>query len=75
MKNSLCLPRAGRVLAFLSSALLLLALPASACPTCSVGQGMETLALILAFLAIPYVIVSGIWFWMKRLFAGEELDA
>jgi len=68
------LPRAGRILAHLISALLIMALPLAACPTCSVGQALETLALILAFLAIPYIIVTGVWFWMKRLLASEELD-
>lgn len=75
MQALLTLPRAGRILAHLISSLLLLALPLSACPTCSVGQALETLALVLAFLGIPYVVVTGVWFCMKRLLAGEEVES
>ena len=75
MQSLRSLPRAGRILAHLLSCLLLMALPLSACPTCSVGQAVETLALVMAFMTIPYVIVTGVWFWMKRLLAGEEVDA
>jgi hypothetical protein len=45
---------------------------AAACPTCGVaGQGGETLMWVLGFLAIPYVVVSGVWIWMKHLMASE----
>lgn len=45
---------------------------AAACPTCGVaGQGGETLMWVLGFLAIPYVVVSGVWMWMKHLMASE----
>ncbi len=45
---------------------------AAACPYCSLSQGADTLAYILAFLVIPYIIVGGTWVWMKRLFAAES---
>jgi len=45
---------------------------AAACPYCSLSQGADTLVYILAFLAIPYVIVGGTWIWMKRLLATES---
>lgn len=55
------------------SALCGLAPAAAACPTCGVaGSGVETLAAIMGFLLIPYVIVSGVWFWMKRVIATES---
>lgn len=63
--------RGARRLALGASALAALAAPVSACPSCSVGQAVETLVLVLAFMFIPYVIVSGVWFWMKRLLARE----
>ena len=45
---------------------------AAACPTCGVaGQGSETLLWVLGFLAIPYVVVSGVWMWMKHVMASE----
>jgi hypothetical protein len=74
--QSLCnLPRTGRILAHLVSFLLILAVPASACPTCSVGQAIETLALIMAFMTIPYVIAVSVWFAVRHLIATEELDS
>jgi len=49
-----------------------LAPAAAACPTCGVaGQGSETLLWVCGFLVIPYVVVTGVWFWMKRLMASE----
>lgn len=48
---------------------------AAACPSCgAAGQGLETLVWILGFLVIPYVIVSGVWFWMKRVLASEHRE-
>ena len=58
-------------LGLLLGALVALALPASACPTCSVGQAVETLALIMCFMLIPYVIVGGVWLWVRSLLARE----
>lgn len=68
------MPQSLRRLAFSVSFVGLLAPVASACPTCSVGQAIETLVFILAFMAIPYVIATGVWIWMRRLFASEHGD-
>lgn len=61
-----------RRLSAVSGALVALAVPASACPSCSVGQGFETLAYVLGFLLIPYGVVMGVLFWMRRLHAEER---
>ena len=55
-----------------AGALAALAVPASACPSCSVGQGLETLAYVLGFLMIPYGVVMGVLFWMRKLQAEER---
>lgn len=52
-----------------------LAAPAWACPYCSVGQDTNTLAYILAFVLIPYVLVSGVLLWMRRILRSEREDA
>jgi len=49
-----------------------LAPAASACPSCSVGQGLETLAYILAFMAIPYLVVSGVLYWVRKVISQER---
>ena len=61
-----------RRLSAVAGALVALAAPASACPSCSVGQGLETLAYVLGFLLIPYGVVTGVLFWMRRLHAEER---
>ena len=43
-----------------AGALAALAAPAAACPSCSLGQGFETLIYVLGFLMIPYVVVMGV---------------
>lgn len=53
-------------------ALLVLGPRADACPYCALSQGSDTLIYILMFLVIPYVIVTGVWFWMKRVIASEH---
>jgi len=62
-------------LAASAGALVAFAAPAWACPYCAVGQDTDTLIYILAFILIPYVIVSGVLFWMRRLFRSEQEDA
>jgi len=70
--------RAPRALTLASRALLgagaiaALATSAQACPSCSVGQGLETLVYVLGFLGIPYLIVSGVLFWMRRVTSQER---
>lgn len=39
------------------------------------GQDTNTLAYILAFILLPYLIVSGVIFWMRRLLRSEHEDA
>ncbi|MFT4538770.1 MAG: hypothetical protein ACI835_001207 [Planctomycetota bacterium] len=51
----------------LLGASLALTSSASACPACSLGQGMETLVYIMGFMTIPYVIVTGVLYWMRKL--------
>jgi hypothetical protein len=65
-------PRAAATLAAAAGALLGLAPAAAACPYCAVSQGADTLVYILAFIALPYLIVSGVWVWLKRLLASEH---
>jgi hypothetical protein len=54
------------------SALAALASSASACPSCSTGQGLETLLYVLGFLTIPYVVVTGVLFSMRKLLNQER---
>ncbi len=61
-----------RRLSAAAGAVAALAVPASACPSCSVGQGLETLVYVLGFLLIPYGVVTGVLFWMRRLHAEER---
>ncbi|MFT7669510.1 MAG: hypothetical protein ACI8X5_002213 [Planctomycetota bacterium] len=55
-----------------AGAVAALAGSASACPTCSVGAGWETLAYVLAFLAVPYLVVTGVLFWIRKLTSFER---
>ncbi len=65
---------AGRV-ALSLSALAALAAPASACPSCGLTGDMDTLIFILAFLAIPYVVVSATLAWIRRILKGDTPPA
>ena len=71
MRGLLHSRRAPRVLGLGLSAFALLAAPASACPSCSLGQGLDTLMIILGFMVVPYVVVSCVWLWMRRLLNSE----
>ena len=64
-------PRAA-VLAAAAGALAGLAPAAAACPYCALSQGADTLVYIAAFVLLPYVIVTGVWVWIKRLLASEH---
>jgi len=65
---------AGRAakLAAAAGAVAGLAPVAAACPYCALSQGVDTLVFIAAFLLLPYVIVTGVWVWIKRLLASEH---
>jgi len=45
---------------------------AAACPYCAVSQGVETLVYVMGFLVIPYLVVSGVVLWMRRVLASEH---
>ena len=62
-------------LAASAGALVAFAAPAWACPYCAVSQSNDTLIYILAFILVPYVIVSGVLFWMRRILRSEQEDA
>jgi hypothetical protein len=64
--------RAVRIAAAALGAIAGLTPLASACPSCSVGQGLETLAYILAFMAIPYLVVSGVLYWVRKVISEER---
>ena len=68
------MPRALNTALLALAALLALSPAGSACPYCSLSQGTDTLIFILFFLIIPYLVVTGIWIWMKRLFAAERAE-
>jgi hypothetical protein len=55
-----------------AGAIVALSSVAAACPYCAVSQSTETLLFITAFLVIPYVVVTAVMFWMKRVLASEH---
>jgi hypothetical protein len=59
-------------LALMMGAVAALATSATACPSCSTGQGLETLIYVLCFLITPYIVVSGVMFSVRRLFNQER---
>jgi len=61
-----------RRLATAAGAVVALSADAWACPYCALSQGVETLVFIMAFLAIPYIVVSAVMIWMKRVMARER---
>jgi len=61
-----------RIAATALGAIAALSSVASACPYCALSQSSETLLFITAFLAIPYVIVTAVMLWMKRVLASEH---
>jgi hypothetical protein len=64
--------RAGVRLGLALTLLVGLSSPASACPACSLGQALSTLVYVAAFMTIPYVIVTGVCMWMRRVVRTEE---
>jgi len=55
-----------------AGALVAFSAPAAACPYCALSQGAETLVYIGAFLGIPYVVVTAVMLWMRRVLASEH---
>ena len=49
-----------------------LSAPARACPFCSLTQSADTLIYVAALMLVPYLIVSGVVLWMRRVLASEQ---
>jgi hypothetical protein len=43
-----------------------------ACPFCAMGQSADTLLYMAALMLVPYVLVSGVVLWMRRVLASER---
>ena len=61
-------PRAAAVL----GALVGLSASAAACPFCALSQSADTLIYVGALMLVPYVVVSGVVLWMRRILASER---
>ena len=46
--------------------------PAWACPFCSLTQSADTLIYVAALMLVPYLIVSGVVLWVRRVLASEK---
>jgi hypothetical protein len=64
--------RAAATVAAVSGALAALAAPAAACPSCALSQGRDTLFFVAAFILVPYVIVSCVALWIRRILRAEQ---
>jgi hypothetical protein len=62
------LPRAAATL----GAVLGLSAAAWACPYCALSQSADTLIYVGALVLVPYLVVSGIALWVRRLLASEK---
>lgn len=58
-----------------AAALGLLAAPAAACPNCAVSQSGDTLIYIAAFMLVPYLVVSGTLWAMRRVLRAERQES
>jgi hypothetical protein len=65
-------PRAAPSAAAALGALCALAAPAAACPSCALSQGKDTLLFIAAFILVPYVVVSCVALWIRRILRAEQ---
>ena len=63
--------RAPRVAATLG-AVAGLSAAASACPFCALSQSADTLIYVGLLMLVPYLVVSGVVLWMRRLLASEK---
>lgn len=57
------------------SALAALAAPAAACPYCSLSQSSDTAIYILGFMLLPYLLVSGSLFAIRKVLADEQKES
>jgi hypothetical protein len=61
-------PRAAAVLGALAG----LSASAAACPFCALSQSADTLIYVGALMLVPYLVVSGVVFWMRRVLSSER---
>lgn len=45
---------------------------ASACPYCALSQSSDTLIYVGLLMLVPYLVVSGVVLWMRRVLASER---
>jgi hypothetical protein len=45
---------------------------ASACPFCALSQSADTLVYVGALMLVPYLVVSGVVMWVRRVLASEK---
>ena len=64
--------RAAATVAATLGALAALSAPAWACPFCALSQSADTLIYVGALMLVPYVVVSGVVLWMRRVLASEK---
>ncbi len=57
------------------SALVALAAPVAACPYCSLSQSSDTVIYILGFMFLPYLLVSGSLFAIRRVLSNEQKES
>jgi hypothetical protein len=64
--------RAAARAAAVLGALVGLSASAAACPFCALSQSADTLIYVGALMLVPYVVVSGVVLWMRRVLASER---
>ncbi len=65
-------PRAAALFAALLGALVGLSANAAACPFCALSQSADTLVYVGMLMLVPYLVVTGVVFWMRRVLASER---
>lgn len=65
-------PRFAPRLAATLGAVVGLSAAASACPYCALSQNVDTLVYVGLLMLVPYVLVSGVVLWMRRVLARER---
>ncbi len=64
--------RRAPTLAATLGALIGLSSSAWACPYCALSQSADTLIYVALLMLVPYLVVSGVVLWMRRLLASER---